>query len=557
MGTITTTAPTIEVGKELNLNIDKDKIKNQIRQALDNNNAQEALRLSKLLETLKVEYSPTTEGVRAFLGSAAFEFGDEIEAAARTLFSNGTFNKEDYYKIRDDLRAKQKQFAEDNPKLSTGLKIGGGFIVPGGFATQATKAALLKNLGLGTTYGAASGAGANEKPSELVGDIFSGGALGAGGTGLFHLGGRFLSPKLKPGVKELQEQGARVTPGQAFGGTTQTIEEGVSNLPFAGSFVKGTQRDKIKSMNYSAINKALEPLGFKVKPSQTVKEMVKEGQTLFDKSYDKLLNKVTLEFDDVFNTKGIELLERAQKDLSKQNYDKFAKIFSKTENSLRKKTTGQTLKSVEQELKNKLTTYKSSAIADDQFVADYTEDLLDLFLDNLVKQNPKFRQELIKNNTAYKNWVRIETASKSIKGKDGAFTAEALLNATKRGGPGASRKTVARGDAPMQDFADIAYDIYGKNMPDSGTAPRLTTLGTLLGSGAYGLDLSGTTLLGLGAASAPYTQGGSRLFDYLIGSKNIPFISQKATENIGDAIAQYAPLISSPGLLEQEKSFFQ
>jgi hypothetical protein len=556
---VTPNKPKKELDKNLGLNINRDKLKKDLNLAIQNNDLEKAKTLTNILKKSETSYSTGTESLRSALGSAAFEFGDEVEAAARTLFRNQAWDKKDYYSIRDDLRAKQKQFAEDNPKLALATKIGGGLAT--GFAGAAKVAApsILKSMGIGSGYGATAGAGLNEDPSKIGIDTLQGGILGGAFSLPFSVAGRVLSPKLDVGVREFQKQGGRVTPGQAIGGTTKTAEEMLENLPIISTFVKGTKADKLRSMNTASMNKALEPIKVKINNKLPLGQQIKQGQTEFNKIYDDLLENVTVDFDDVFNTQGINLLEDAQKNLPPSLYEKFAKLFSSTETSLRYKPTGQQLKSVEETLKKKLMQYKSGTNADDQMVADYADDLLDLFLNNMERQNPKFKIKLRNANQAYKNWVRIETAASKTKGTNTPFTAESLSAAVKKSGFGASRSKVATRDAPMQKFADITYDIFGKNTPDSGTAPRAGWLALMAGLAGKNEYIDTATAIAGSSLLAPYTKLGGKVTDYLIKPKQSikPFGITINPETIGDNFVKYSPLSGTSGLLGLEKGLFE
>lgn len=115
---------------------------------------------------------------RAAAQGATFGFGDEIEAALRTL---GGFNG-DYTKTRDEIRTKVDQFKQDHPVIAHGTEIAAGVALPGGMASQAVK----HGVGLGRAVagtsalsGALYGAGNAEEMKDVPIE-----ALKGGGTGL-------------------------------------------------------------------------------------------------------------------------------------------------------------------------------------------------------------------------------------------------------------------------------------------------------------------------------------------------------------------------------------
>ena len=56
----------------------------------------------------------------------ALGFGDEIEAGARSLFSDRSYSD-----IRDDIRQQMDDYREDNPAKALGLELGGGLLTGG------------------------------------------------------------------------------------------------------------------------------------------------------------------------------------------------------------------------------------------------------------------------------------------------------------------------------------------------------------------------------------------------------------------------------------------
>lgn len=114
---------------------------------------------------------------------AAFGFGDEIAAGARSLIGG-----EGYDEALKDERAKVKQFEDENPVVSTIGEIGGSFATPGvGLALGSIKpaASVLGKIAQGATIGAGLGGAYGFASSEGGdGDIVD--QLGNRATGALH-----------------------------------------------------------------------------------------------------------------------------------------------------------------------------------------------------------------------------------------------------------------------------------------------------------------------------------------------------------------------------------
>jgi len=132
---------------------------------------------------------------RAVAKGAAFDFNDEIEAAARTLVS-GNIGSDEYYKQKNRINTDYETWARENPALSTGLEVGGGvasaFIpgvgVIGRGAQAATRIGRIANTtgraaATGALSGAVSGVGRantwSDVPANIAIDAGAGAALGA------------------------------------------------------------------------------------------------------------------------------------------------------------------------------------------------------------------------------------------------------------------------------------------------------------------------------------------------------------------------------------------
>jgi hypothetical protein len=533
---------------ELDTTMDRSILLKALKNAEDNNRKEDANKIANILakqNSPQTEYNKAAESIRSFAGGALFEYGDELEAGLRTLVSSGRIGGKNYQNLRDELRAKQKAFAEENPKLALGTKIAGGFAVPGGVvASGATKgASLLKNIGIGAGYGGLTGAGAAEEVSDIPRESLESALIGGGVSGGISGVGRLIAPQLQKGAAELQKQGVQLTPGQAFGGTTQVLEQSAESIPVIGKMIKGSRFEAFKEFNKAAVNKALEPINKQVSKNASGREIIREGQEILENQYKTLLPKLKFKSDLNVDASLNRIINNAKEDLTDSQINTLQKQIDAFKAKAKNPITGDRLKRFEEEIKKKVGRYALST-GEEKALGEALEDVQKVFEVNLQRQNKELAGELRNINKAYAGFARVETAMQRARGQDAQFTPESLAGAVSKLDKSARRRVSARGDAPLQEISDIGIDVLGSKVPDSGTPGRLLTSG-LLGGGASVIDATTGGLLTLG--SLPYTKGGRAVFNALI--KQRPELVQRAGEGISDV----STLLSSPAVLGIEE----
>ena len=241
------------------------------------------------------DYSLGAERARTAAQGLTFGFADEIEAGARSLFSDSK-----YKEIRDEIRQNTRDYRTDNPGEALALEMAGGVVIPGGIARTAFKTAIktgakkgipfkagdainktnnanavtLKqaagvNAGLGGAYGL--GTSESDKVSGMAADTALGATIGgAAGSAIHGIGRQF-----KPLVNEYSRQLARkavardelfkklgrddldpgfVTKGTAEGGFSDSFEKQLGNV---FSFIKEGKNSTLKGYNANVARKIL------------------------------------------------------------------------------------------------------------------------------------------------------------------------------------------------------------------------------------------------------------------------------------------------------------
>lgn len=185
-----------------------------------------------------VPYSTGAETARSAAQGLTFGFADELEAAVRS----GRISGAEYEKIRDQLRGQQAQFAQEQPMMAGGTEFAASMAAPAAIAAKPITrgAGILTDVLLGGGMGAATGAG--KATEDVTGGAVTGGLMGGAGTAAVSGLGRLMAPMVRPEAAALREQGIPLTPGSAFGGRIQQIEQAAESLPLVGGIVSGARQ---------------------------------------------------------------------------------------------------------------------------------------------------------------------------------------------------------------------------------------------------------------------------------------------------------------------------
>lgn len=137
---------------------------------------------------------------RAFAKGFAFDFNDELEAAART-FMSGEMSVDEYYRLKKQINDDYNAYAKANAAEAFGLELGGGIasaFLPFGAVTKGFQigskgfqaGSRMANVGArsaasGALSGAVTGVGQAEGLSDIPLSVLGNAALGAGAGGVF------------------------------------------------------------------------------------------------------------------------------------------------------------------------------------------------------------------------------------------------------------------------------------------------------------------------------------------------------------------------------------
>lgn len=523
---------------------DAEKLKRALEQARQAGDAEAVAVFEADLAALQpkqqpVSISPVAETARAAAQGLTFGFADELEAALRT----GKVSGAEYEQLRNQLRAQQEQFAQQYPMTSLGSQISGSLPIPGGIFAKAKQApSLVRTIGTGAGIGGVSGYGASTG-DETAGDIVRGALTGAGTSGALGGVGAMLSPKVQPAARKLQEEGVSLTPGAAFGGQIQAIEQGAESLPIVGQLIKSARQQSFQDFNRAAFNRSLKELdpNLKVPQDMNLRDAADFTYGQISSKYNEIYPQITLKYNNTLD-KQLKALEKKHsasnlgEDASKQFQAKLNEIRSRVKSQ---PLTGGQLQALKEDLRMLTDAYRG-ATGSEKLLGNAIDDLENSIMLNLRNQNPEFARELKKADTAYANYKRAELASSSARGESGTFSPAQLESAVRQSDKSKGKSQYARGQALMQDLSSAGYDALGNKIPDSGTPSRLGIAG-LLTMGANYLEPS--AMLPTALATGMYTKPGMSLFNQLIRRR------PAAIERAGTGVRAAAPFVQADPFL--------
>jgi len=314
-----------------------------------------------------------------------------------------------------------------------------------------------------------------------------------------------MAPAVRPEAAALRQQGISLTPGSAFGGRIQQMEQAAESMPLVGGIVSGARERQFSEFNVAAYNKVLSNLNPKLKVPQGLTG--RDAYLFVEKSIQDKYNDVVPDLAVKFTPKvqsGFDAIKNryAKGNLSEADKQQFQTYVNGLEADFRASgvVSGQKAQAVKQDLAKLSGTY-SAGTGSTKLLGEAFKDLEGFYMNTLRNQNPKYASDLRKVDSAYRDFVRVQTAMAKTRGEEGVFSPAQLESAVRQADISKRKGAFARGAAPMQDLSSRATSILGQKVPDSGTATRGMT-GALLTGGAGYVDPMAGALTAL--MTAPY-----------------------------------------------------
>ena len=407
------------------------------------------------------DYSLGAERARTAAQGLTFGFADEIEAGARSLFSD-----RGYKDIRDEVRQNTRDYRTDNPGEALALEMAGGVVIPGGIARTAFKTAIktgakkgipfkasdainktnnanavtLKqalgvNAGLGGAYGL--GASESDKVSGMAADTALGATIGGAAGGAIHGIGRQFRPLVNEYSKQLARKAVArdelfkklgrddldpgfVTKGTAEGGFSDSFEKQLGNV---FSFIKESKNSTLKGYNANIARKILavstkdlnakDKIMFK-KQMNLAKDNAARSEIIeraFNRNYDEAFKGLRFRPDDIYKGKLDNWLVKSlankapeEKKYLQQSYDLLETRIAALKKNGTGKENGANINEIIRELQAS-STQASKGIMNNVNrrlqVGDETKELQEIFEDAVGRQSGKYARLLKSTKAAY------------------------------------------------------------------------------------------------------------------------------------------------------------
>ena len=363
--------------------------------------------------------------------------------------------------------------------------------------------------------GAASAAGSALAP-VTEGDYWDTKATQAG-TGAaigaaipFLTGGlaRMVSPKAStsPDVAAMKAAGVKPTVGQVLGGGFNVAEERAQSIPLFGDAISMARQRARDQFNEATVNKVLAPIGKSVNKSGV--DAVKQASGYIDDAYDAARNAMNFKLDQQGVTELTRLRQMAGS-LGEKELRTFDDAWQRlaSEVSPNGSITSEGYKRFDSYIGKEATRFANAADGYQNKLGEALRELGRIVQENGRRSSPQAKELFDKADAAYAQMVRLEGAARSAKLTGGNFTPGQLMGAVDRADKSLRGKSVARGDALMQDWALSGQKVLGSKVPDSGTAGRIGMGVGTLGAAIVDPIYTGAVLGGGALAYTPALQG--------------------------------------------------
>jgi hypothetical protein len=322
-----------------------------------------------------------------------------------------------------------------------------------------------------------------------------------------------ISPTVDPGVRALMAEGVTPTTGQILGGGYKRFEEGLTSIPVIGDFIKSAQNRAVEQLNTAAFNRALRPIGQRLPEGTTGREAVQFVSDRLDDAYGNLLPRMTVQADPVFGAEIGNLRQMVQQGAIDPNavraFDRFLDTNVVNKFQGQQAITGQTLKQIQSDLRERINLLSASTDADQRLMGQALQEVQDQFRQLVIRSNPQNAAELRAIDTGYANFKRVQRASGITGAEEGIFSPAQLQSAVRAMDKSKDKSRFATGEALMQDLSETGKTVLGNKLPDSGTPYR--SLAALIASG--GAAGAGYPVIAGGMLAGPalYSAPGQRL----------------------------------------------
>lgn len=288
--------------------------------------------------------------------------------------------------------------------------------------------------------------------------------------------GRVFSPKIKEAEQIIRDLGVTPTTGETLGGAFAAGEKTLGRTPFVRMLINPAQQRSIEQFNTGIINKPLKDIGVELVEEGTLgtKAITKADQQISNR-YDQILDNFSLTYNPVIKDQMVQnIIEAgAPKKLTKAATNFFEqRVFNKLKDG--EEVTGQTIKSIDKEVRRKISKYLNSDNVEYNDLGDILQDTYNIWKNNLKSTNPEAMNALKATDKAFAEMEVVRKAVLKAKPDDNGtriFTPSQLVSAVETvNNTRFGKKMVSEGRGLLQREAEAGQAILQKSEGISGEA---------------------------------------------------------------------------------------
>lgn len=280
-----------------------------------------------------------------------------------------------------------------------------------------------------------------------------------------------LSPNISPAVRNLDEAGVRMTPGQVMGGGAQRAENLRTTLPYAGSRIEGQMDQSFGDFQHALADRTLDPIG-----QQADRAIAPGHKTVGDvrgrvsAEYQDALSQVNLTLDPRLGNRIMSALSqgRMRPEVAKEIGEVIQTTVGNTFNG-RQTISGTEWKELDSALGGLIEDYRRQG-APMRGAAEAVRNIKSGLFSGLLRQNRAQAPRIRKADEAWKHYRVLKDAA-TRDGASGVASPNQVLISSRKADP-FGKTAFSEGMGAFQDLAGDAQDVLPSGFANSRTADR-------------------------------------------------------------------------------------
>lgn len=329
--------------------------------------------------------------------------------------------------------------------------------------------------------------------------------------------GRIFSPQVREAEQIVRNLGVTPTTGEALGGGFAAGEKTLGRTPFIRMLVNPAQTRSIEQFNTGIINKPLKDIGVDLVEDGVfgTKAIAKADEQISNR-YDQILDNFSLTYNPSIKDQMVQNIAEAgaPKKLTKAANNFFEqRVFNKLKDG--EEVTGQTIKTIDKEVRRKISKYLNSDNVEYNDLGDILQDTYNIWKNNLKSTNPEAMNALKATDKAFAEMEVVRKAVLKATPDDKGtrvFSPSQLVSAVETvNNTRFGKKMVSEGRGLLQKEAEAGQAVLQKSEGVSGEA-SVGLLGALYAAKSNPA-IAGSVIAGTGLL---YTRMGQKAADALL-----------------------------------------